>query len=140
MTMKFTLTGGFLALLATTVLAYPPQLVDPEPGQVFLTPQIDLDLGPVPLVVPERFAQTPLAERELMVPPGFAVNVFAAGAPLEGPRFMAWDPDGVLHVANMKAGGGSEFSPPVNVNFILIIFDILLLAQLTGSPILVHLE
>ncbi len=114
MRMKFTLTGGSLALLTTTVLAYPPQLVDPGPGQVFLTPQIDLDLGPVPLVVPERFAQTALAERELMVPPGFAVNVFAAGAPLEGPRFMAWDPDGVLHVAKMMAGGGSEFSPPVN--------------------------
>ena len=99
-----------------TVVAQPPHLADPAPGQVFLTPQIDLDLGPVPLVVPERYATANLAERELMLPPGFAVNVFAAGEPLEGPRFMAWDPEGVLHVANMKAGGGSEFTPPVNTD------------------------
>ena len=103
----------------TTVVAVeaqPPYLADPAPGQVFLTPQIDLDLGPVPLVVPERYATANLAERELMLPPGFAVNVFAAGEPLEGPRFMAWDPEGVLHVANMKAGRGSEFTPPFNTD------------------------
>ncbi|HIL08455.1 MAG TPA: hypothetical protein EYG11_07110, partial [Candidatus Latescibacteria bacterium] len=106
-----------LLVCMTTVVAVeaqPPYLADPAPGQVFLTPQIDLDLGPVPLVVPERYATANLAERELMLPPGFSVNVFAAGEPLEGPRFMAWDPEGVLHVANMKAGGGSEFAPPVN--------------------------
>ena len=72
-----------------------------------MTPQIDLDLESVPLVVPERYARAALAGRELMVSPGFAVNVFAAGTPLEGPRFMARDPEGVLQVANMKAGGGA---------------------------------
>ncbi|MBT4978259.1 MAG: T9SS type A sorting domain-containing protein [Gemmatimonadetes bacterium] len=101
-------------MTVVAVEAQPPYLADPAPGQVFLTPRIDLDLGPVPLVVPERYATANLAERELMLPPGFSVNVFAAGEPLEGPRFMAWDPEGVLHVANMKAGGGSEFAPPVN--------------------------
>ncbi len=115
---KSILTGALLALLITNALAQPPHLADPEPGQVFLTPQIDLDLGPVPLVVPERYAETAPAERELMVPPGFAVNVFAAGAPLEGPRFMALDPEGVLHVANMKAGGASQFGPPNDGNIV----------------------
>ena len=75
-----------------------------------MTPQIDLDLESVPLVVPERYARAALARRELMVSPGFAVNVFAAGTPLEGPRFMARDPEGVLHVANMKAGGREELA------------------------------
>ena len=79
-----------------------------RPG--FLTPQTDLDLESVPLVVPERYARAALAGRELMVSPGFAVNVFAAGTPLEGPRFMARDPEGVLHVANMKTGGGEELA------------------------------
>ncbi len=96
------------------VEAQQPYLADSVAGQVFLTPRIDLDLGPVPLIVPERYATANLAERELMLPPRFAVNVFAAGEPLEGPRFMAWDPEGLLHVANMKAGGGSVFAPPVN--------------------------
>ena len=95
------------------VEAQQPYLADSVAGQVFLTPRIDLDLGPVPLIVPERYATANLAERELMLPPRFAVNVFAAGESLEGLRFMAWDPEGVLHVANMKAGGGSEFAPPV---------------------------
>ena len=119
MTTKSILAGALLALVVVTnAPAQPPQLADPEAGQVFLTPQIDLDLGPVPLVVPERYAETAPAERELMVAPGFAVNVFAAGAPLEGPRFMALDPEGVLHVANMKAGGAGQFNPPNDDNIV----------------------
>ena len=101
-------------LAASAVGAQPDQLADSTPGQVFLTPQVDLNLAPVLLEVPERYALAGLTDRQLMVPPGFAVNVFAAGEPLEGPRFMAFDPRNVLHVANMKAGGGSEFTPPVN--------------------------
>ncbi len=36
------------------------------------------------------------------VPPGFSVNVFAEG--LDGPRFIAFGPDGVLYVAERGAG------------------------------------
>jgi glucose/arabinose dehydrogenase len=90
-----------------------PRLADPQPGQIFLTPQIDLNLQPVPLVVPEQYASAGIEGRELSLPPGFKVNVFAAGEPLVGPRLMAWSPDGVLHVANMKVRGG-EWSPNVD--------------------------
>ncbi len=90
-----------------------PRLADPQPGQVFLTPQIDLNLQPVPLVVTDRYASPELEDRELMLPPGFKASVFAAGGPLVGPRFMDWSPDGVLHVANMKVRGG-EWGPNVD--------------------------
>jgi len=38
----------------------------------------------------------------VQVPPGFTVKVFAAG--LDGPRFIAFGPDGVLYVAERRAG------------------------------------
>ena len=38
-----------------------------------------------------------------------SARIFAAGL---APRFMAFSPDGVLHVANMKVDGTREFSPP----------------------------
>ena len=108
------LAVALLTLVGTEGHAQPPQLLDPGPGQVFLSPQIDLGLQPVSMLVPERYTLSGIADRELMLPPGFMVNVFAAGGLLEGPRFMSWDPKGVLHVANMKAGGGKELTPPVN--------------------------
>lgn len=33
----------------------PPQLAVSEPGEVFITPKINLGLVPTPLVVPEQF-------------------------------------------------------------------------------------
>ena len=66
----------------------PPQLENSPPGEVFLTPQVDLDLQPVPLVVPDKFkGQVPEGEM-LQLPEGFAANVFALTG-LVGPRFMA---------------------------------------------------
>jgi glucose/arabinose dehydrogenase len=94
----------------------PPVLENPAPGQVFLTPPIDLELGEVPLLVPEKFKGTVPEDRVLRLPAGFAARVFAAGPPLEGPRFMDWSPEGVLHVANMKAGGGGQFTPRVDTS------------------------
>lgn len=41
-------------------------------------------------------------EAGVRVPPGFTVEVFAAG--LDGPRFIAFGPDGVLYVAERRAG------------------------------------
>ncbi len=41
-------------------------------------------------------------EADVTVPPGFAVNVFADG--LDGPRFIAFGPDGALYVAERGAG------------------------------------
>lgn len=82
------------------------------PGTVQMTPEIDLGLQAVPLIVPEKFADIVPRDLTLNLPPDFSVKVFAAG--LAGPRMMAWDPDGVLHVANMKAGGADEFEPSSN--------------------------
>ena len=45
----------------------------------------------------------------LQLPEGFAASIFVLTG-LVGPRFMAWSPDGVLHVANMKVNG-SEWAP-----------------------------
>jgi glucose/arabinose dehydrogenase len=42
------------------------------------------------------------AVAEVQVPPGFEVQVFAEG--LDGPRFMAFGPDGVLYVADRQSG------------------------------------
>ena len=82
------------------------------PGTVRMTPELELGLESMPLIVPERFADVVPGDLSLNLPPGFTVRVFAAG--LEGPRFMAWSPEGVLHVANMKAGGADEFEPSGN--------------------------
>ncbi len=87
-----------------------PPLDNPQPGEVFVTPRIDLGLQPVPLQVPAQYASAALMDRQLLLPPGFVVKVFAAGEPLFGPRYMAWNPEGVLHVANMKVGG-TEWNP-----------------------------
>ena len=95
-----------LSILPISILyaQQPPQLENSLPGEVFLTPQVDLDLQPVPLVVPDKFkGQVPESEI-LQLPEGFAASVFALTG-LVGPRFMAWSPDGVLHVANMKVNG-----------------------------------
>ena len=71
------------------------------PGTFELTPTRDLGLQPVPLVVPERFAGGIPGDITLNMPPGFSAQVFAANG-LVGPRFMAWNPEGVLHVASMR--------------------------------------
>lgn len=100
-----------LSILAISALRaqQPPQLDDSQPGEVFLTPQVDLALQPVPLIVPDKFkGQVPEGE-VLNLPEGFTASVFAATG-LVGPRFMDWSPDGVLHVANMKVNG-SEWAP-----------------------------
>ncbi len=44
---------------------------------------------------------SPAGVSNLRVPPGFAVNVFAAG--LQGPRFIRFGPDGALYVAERGA-------------------------------------
>jgi glucose/arabinose dehydrogenase len=63
------------------------------------------NLTPVTVEVPERYrGLRPFAsaERQLLAPAGYRVQVVAAG--LERPRFMAFGPDGALYVAEMGAG------------------------------------
>ena len=66
-----------------------------------LTPPVDLGLQPVAVQVPQQLADQVPVGLSLNVPEGFTVGLFAAG--LRGPRFMAFDDNEVLHVANMNA-------------------------------------
>ena len=73
-----------------------------------LTPTVDLNLQPVTIEIPERFrAQLGDENLTLNLPPGFSARVFAADG-LFGPRFMAFDDEGVLHVANMRVPGENK--------------------------------
>ena len=71
------------------------------PGQIRLTPKIDLHLEPVPV--------EGLPDRTLNLPPGFKVKLFSDQ--VDKARFMAWDDQGVLHVANMKTRFGNQWRP-----------------------------
>lgn len=74
---------------------------DYPPGQIHLTPKVDLHLEPTPI--------EGLPGRTLNLPPGFKVKLFSDQ--VNKARFMAFDDRGVLHVANMKTRGSSQWSP-----------------------------
>ena len=103
----------FAFLFIAHVHAQPPQLAESAPGEIFISPKGDLGLVSSPLIVPDKFKDQVAAGLAVQLPPGFIAKVFAVTG-LEGPRFMAWDQAGVLHVANMKAGGGGQFTPAVD--------------------------
>lgn len=96
----------FLALL---ILSGPlgAQGEDYPPGTFQLTPQLDLHLVPVPVAIPEKFRKQLPGDRTLKLPPGFSARVFATG-PLGRGRFMAFSPEGVLHVADMRGDQTKE--------------------------------
>ena len=85
-----------LCILASSALhaEYPP-------GQIHLTPKIDLHLEPTPV--------EGLPDRTLNLPPGFKVKLFSDQ--VDKARFMAWDDQGVLHIANMKTQRGNQWRP-----------------------------
>ena len=94
-----------LQLFTFAVLALAGGLISaqdgPPPGTSQLTPTLDLHLEPVALEVPEPFKDQVPADQVLNLPSGFSATVFAATG-LERPRLMAFSPDGVLHVADMR--------------------------------------
>jgi len=73
------------------------------PGNVAMTPVKDLGLIDQPVRVPAKYADEFPDDKRLSVPSGYTVSVFHAGG-LSKPRFMAWSPDSVLHVADKNAG------------------------------------
>ena len=98
--------GCLLCILlvgASPVLATSSTALHAEypPGQIRLTPKIDLHLEPVPV--------EGLPDRTLNLPPGFKIKLFSDQ--VDKARFMAWDDQGVLHVANMKTRGRNQWSP-----------------------------
>ena len=102
-----------IALLIFPVLLF-AQGEDPyPPGTIQMTPKVDLNLESVPLIVPEKFQAMVPEGLTLNLPQGFTVKVFAVTG-LRGPRMMAFNKDGILHVANMKAGIADEFQPHAN--------------------------
>ena len=93
-----------------------PDIVDPNPpGTIQLTPVVDLPLHEVSVQVPEPFRDKLPQNMTVNLPAGFSAKVFAAPG-LRGPRQMAIGPHGVLHVANMKAGGAGQWGPSVNIS------------------------
>ncbi|GMK40767.1 L-sorbosone dehydrogenase [Paenibacillus sp. CCS19] len=69
------------------------------PGQARV---LGSNLVPVSVLVPPQYQETyPGGDQKLQVPPGFTVQVFAAG--LQKPRHMALGPDGAVYVAEMDA-------------------------------------
>ena len=97
----------------TMVMVPGPKPVDAPAyprGTLQMTPREHLGLENVSVLVPPKYRGQVPDNLTLNVPPGMSARIFAAG--LAGPRFMAFSPDGVLHVANMKVDGTREFSPP----------------------------
>lgn len=96
------ITTFFASVLFLFGLSCVPATAQDEypPGTFQQTPEDDLGLEPVSLVVPRHFKGLLPENPVLHVPPGFSVKVFAAG--LAVPRMMAISPDGVLHVPNMR--------------------------------------
>ena len=68
----------------------------------------------VSVQVPAAFRDDVPNNMTVNLPAGFSAKVFAAPG-LRGPRQMAIGPHGVLHVANMKAGGAGQWGPTVNI-------------------------
>ena len=87
-----------LALIGASAFAQEEKY---PPGTFRLTPAVDLQLQPVEVGIPDQFSQIPA--HVLNLPPGFSVSVFAAEG-LRNPRFLAFSPEGVLHLSNMGAG------------------------------------
>ena len=94
---KVSTLSYLLCMLFATSALYAEYL----PGQIRLTPKIDLHLEPTPV--------EGLPNHTLNLPPGFKVKLFSDQ--VDKARFMAWDDQGVLHVANMKTRGSNQWSP-----------------------------
>lgn len=77
--------------------------VKAQPGTAHLTPVIPTAMHEVTVQVPSKYAGIFPANRKLKVPVGYQVKVYHAGG-LSKPRFMSFDQNGVLHVADQTAG------------------------------------
>ena len=73
------------------------------PGTFQLNPQVDLQLQPVQVVVPDKYAGQMPDQPVLNLPPGFSARVFAVPGGPGRPRLMAFNQDGVLHVAHVNS-------------------------------------
>jgi glucose/arabinose dehydrogenase len=75
----------------------------PLPPSVKMTPIGDLALQSSKVEVPAKFRGKISENLELSIPPGYTAKIFHVGG-LSKPRFLAWSPDSVLHVADKTLG------------------------------------
>jgi len=75
----------------------------PLPPSVKMTPIGDLALQSGKVQVPEKFKGKISENLELSLPSGYTAKIFHVGG-LSKPRFLAWSPDSVLHVADKTLG------------------------------------
>lgn len=85
------------------VMLFSACVSQPLPLSVTMTPVVDRALQNRPVTVPPKFKGVISNSLSLSVPPGYSAKVFYAGE-LSKPRFLAWSPDSVLHVADKNAG------------------------------------
>ncbi len=69
-----------------------------------LTPQRTNTLSSTSIEIPSKYQTAFPTARSLQMPLGFKAKVFYAGNLLSKPRFMAWSPDSILHIANKSSG------------------------------------
>lgn len=77
-----------------------------------MTPYVQDSLQSVLIEGATKYGASFPVNARVNVPDGFKVSVFYAGSPLQKPRFMAWSPDTVLHIADLSAA--SIFALPDN--------------------------
>jgi glucose/arabinose dehydrogenase len=80
-----------------------PGFINAQPRTSKMTPHKPFELISRTVQVPQRFSGILPANARVNLPAGFKASVFFAGGQLRKPRFMAWSPDGILHVADLDA-------------------------------------
>ena len=69
-----------------------------------ITPERANSLNSMAIEIPSKYQTAFPTARSLQMPLGFKAKVFYAGNLLSKPRFMAWSPDSILHIANKSNG------------------------------------
>ena len=95
-----------ITFLMWTITLVHPALAQQEypPGTFELTPKTHVELQPTRVEVDEQFGFLP-EDLTLNLPPGFTARVYVAfDIEPKGPRFMAFDPQGVLQRGNDQFG------------------------------------
>jgi hypothetical protein len=78
-------------------------LLHAQPGTVNMTPVQPGNLQVVSVELPSKYVGKFPSGKTLKIPQGYKVKVFYAGG-MSKPRFLAFDPYGVLHVADQING------------------------------------
>jgi glucose/arabinose dehydrogenase len=86
------------------LLLSPGSVTKAQPGQVNMSPKVDLGLQSVAVEVPSKYSSVFPSGKNLWIPQGYKARVFYAGG-LTKPRSICFSPKGVLYVSDMRSGG-----------------------------------